>query len=247
MRVIILAAGMGKRIKSCFNDPKCLIAINGETLLERYLKILQYFGIEDIILVVGYKHHKILNMLNTLEKIGLTRKVRILLNNDYREGSIVSLYEAKQYIEGDVLIMDGDLYFEPEMVEIAIESQKNNYFLIDTASQKDNEAIFVGFNDENAVQLDRGLKGEYHVLGEWAGCLKLSAAGVKQIRKILSSEICLGKRQSGYEFILPKLFETTAISYELVDDVKWTEIDFPYDIQKAKKLGLQRLDKKYLR
>lgn len=243
MRIIILAAGMGRRLKGHFDAPKCLIDINGETLLERYLKILFYLGIEDVTLVVGYKHYKILDMLRVLEKTGLSGKVKIFCNKNYHEGSIVSLYEAKQELKGEVLIMDGDLYFEPAMIETIIRSRKENFFLIDTTSQVDDEAIFVGFYDDNAVQLARGFQGNCHVLGEWAGCLKLSAAGAKLLRGILNSEISRGERQSGYEFIIPRLFGATSISYELVDRVKWIEIDFPYDLERARALGIATLKK----
>jgi choline kinase len=93
------------------------------------------------------------------------------------------------------------------------------------------------------VQLARGLQGRYDALGEWAGCLKLSAAGAKQLRGIVEDEIARGERQNGYEFIIPKLFETTSISYEPADGVKWLEIDFPHDIERAGALGIATLTK----
>lgn len=170
-------------------------------------------------------------------------KVRTFYNKNYHEGSIISLYKAKQDLEGEVLIMDGDLHFESSMIETIIRSRKENFFLIDTTNQMDDEAIFVGFHDDKAVQLARGLRGKYHVLGEWAGCLKLSAAGAKLLREILNSEISRGERQSGYEFIIPRLFRTTSISYELVEKVKWIEIDFPHDIDRARALGITTLKK----
>ena len=57
MKAIILAAGRGSRMKNMTNEqPKCLVDLNGKTLLERQLESLKKAGIEDIGIVTGYKH-----------------------------------------------------------------------------------------------------------------------------------------------------------------------------------------------
>ena len=109
MRVIILAAGIGKRLGNTIRLPKCLIEINGETLLERYLKILFHYGLKDITLVVGYQQAKIIERLKNIEVQGLWENLKTIYNKNYSEGSILSLYEARKELIGNVLIMDGDL------------------------------------------------------------------------------------------------------------------------------------------
>ncbi|SVE55356.1 uncharacterized protein METZ01_LOCUS508210 [marine metagenome] len=55
MRVIVLAAGQGKRLGTLNNGyPKCLLKINGETLIERLLNQFSLLKIDDITIVVGY-------------------------------------------------------------------------------------------------------------------------------------------------------------------------------------------------
>ena len=56
MKAIILAAGMGSRLKALTKDnPKCMVKVNGETLIERVLSQLDKCNFEEIILVLGYK------------------------------------------------------------------------------------------------------------------------------------------------------------------------------------------------
>ena len=241
-RAIILAAGMGRRLGSKIQSPKCLIEINGENLLERYVKILHYFGLYDITLVVGYEYLQILKSIEEIEIAGLMDSLKIIYNMSYKEGSILSLYEARDELQGDVLLMDGDLYFEPFLIERIIDSQKEDFFVIDRNAEYDEEAVLIGFENEKAIDLARGLKGQYSVLGEWAGCLKLSTQGTERLQELVTNKVAKGERELGYEFIIPELFETITISYELIDGIKWLEIDFLNDIERASTLGIASLE-----
>ena len=56
MNAIILAAGMGTRLRPLTNDcPKCLVAVNGVPMVERQIQFLKEKGIDDITLISGYK------------------------------------------------------------------------------------------------------------------------------------------------------------------------------------------------
>ena len=60
MKVIMLAAGVGKRMSAVTNViPKCLIEIGDKTLLERHLETISLLGIKDIVFVVGHFKEKI--------------------------------------------------------------------------------------------------------------------------------------------------------------------------------------------
>ena len=60
MKAIILAAGIGNRLSPFTEDkPKCLIDFSGKTLLDRTVKTFKNCGVNDIVLVTGYKSEKI--------------------------------------------------------------------------------------------------------------------------------------------------------------------------------------------
>ena len=67
MQGIILAAGMGKRLKDLTKDvTKCMVKVNGITLIERMLLQLEELKLDRIILVVGYKKEKLMDYINCL-------------------------------------------------------------------------------------------------------------------------------------------------------------------------------------
>lgn len=230
MKAIILAAGVGKRLREHSDDPKCLLRIGGESLLRRYLRMLNACGIEDVVLVAGYRHER---LREEIAGSGFEGKVRMVINHDFTEGSIISLWCARHELTGEVLVMDADIYFEEDLMQKAFSSTKRDFFLLDTTSVNDGEAVMVGFDGERAVAQARGLKGNYSVLGEMVGISRLSAELSQAMAALLERRVKEGERSMGYEFLFAELFNSWPISYELVDGIKWVEIDFPEDVSRA--------------
>lgn len=68
MQAIILAAGMGKRLQELTkNNTKCMVKVNGETLAERLLRMLDRKNLSRIVIVVGYEGSKLIDYIETLE------------------------------------------------------------------------------------------------------------------------------------------------------------------------------------
>ena len=69
MQAIILAAGMGKRLKDLTADnTKCMVKVNGITIIERALRILDSKNLSKIVIVVGYKAQKLMAFIDSLKK-----------------------------------------------------------------------------------------------------------------------------------------------------------------------------------
>jgi choline kinase/SAM-dependent methyltransferase len=105
MKAIILAAG-----KPTFTDtPVSNIVICGERLLDMQISVLHSAGVDDIVVVTGYKHHEI------------SRADVTFFRNEYWEqaGSITSLQTVNRMFDGsdDVIVLYGDTLFEPWIVE----------------------------------------------------------------------------------------------------------------------------------
>ena len=81
MQAIILAAGMGKRLKSLTqNNTKCMIKVNGITLIERMLYQLDKKNLSKIIIIVGYKSKELIKFIKTLK---IKTPIIYLKNNIY--------------------------------------------------------------------------------------------------------------------------------------------------------------------
>ena len=106
-QAIILAAGRGKRLKSLTeNIPKCLIKINDNTILDRQVEILFRNGINEIIIVTGYRYQLIKNHINN-------KNIKIIVNDKFTElDALYSTWLAKKYIKSDFLLLYGDLVFD---------------------------------------------------------------------------------------------------------------------------------------
>ena len=64
MQGLILAAGMGKRLKDLTqNNTKCMVKVNGVTLIERMLRQLDALELSRVVIVVGYEGQKLIDYI----------------------------------------------------------------------------------------------------------------------------------------------------------------------------------------
>ena len=100
MQAVVLAAGMGKRLKELTtNNTKCMIKVNGITLIERMLCQLEKRHLSRIVVVVGYKGKKLINYINELH---IQTPIVYVENPNYdRTNNIYSLALAKEFLRQD--------------------------------------------------------------------------------------------------------------------------------------------------
>lgn len=104
MRAILLAAGMGTRLRPLtLKVPKSLVKVNGQPMIERQIEFLIEKGIQDIIVVTGYLNEKF-NYLE--EKYG----VKLVHNDKFNVyNNIYTMYLVRNYLENSYVI-DADVY-----------------------------------------------------------------------------------------------------------------------------------------
>ena len=105
MQAIILAAGMGKRLKHLTeNNTKCMVKVNGISIIERTLRILDRKALNKIVIVVGYEGQKLVNYIKSLN---VATPITYIWNNDYEKtNNIYSLSLAKEHLcEDDTILL----------------------------------------------------------------------------------------------------------------------------------------------
>ncbi|WP_338449554.1 NTP transferase domain-containing protein [Niallia oryzisoli] len=140
MRAILLAAGMGTRLRPLtLTTPKSLVPVNGKPMLEIQIEYLQEIGVEEIIVVTGYLREKF-DYLK--EKYGVT-----LVHNDKYDvyNNIYTMYLVKDYLPG-AYVIDADNYLTRNF--LLPNPEKSMYF---SAVKKD-------FKDEWVIRYDENLK-----------------------------------------------------------------------------------------
>ena len=147
MNAIILAAGMGRRLKELTaNNTKCMVRVNGITLIERMLRQLDVLDLAKIIIVVGYEGQKLINYIRTL---GIKTEIIYINNPIYdRTNNIYSLSLARDYLlEDDALLLESDLIFEDSLLEELIKDRRETLAVVDK---------YQSWMDGTVVKIDSG-------------------------------------------------------------------------------------------
>lgn len=131
MQGLILAAGMGKRLKELTaGNTKCMVKVNGITLIERVLRILDKKGLSKIVIVVGYRGQQLIDYIATLN----IQTPIVYVNNEIydKTNNIYSLALAGDYLcSEDTLLFESDLIFEEALVDALLEDPRETLALVD--------------------------------------------------------------------------------------------------------------------
>ncbi|MCI9439852.1 MAG: aminotransferase class I/II-fold pyridoxal phosphate-dependent enzyme [Ruminococcus sp.] len=131
MQGLILAAGMGKRLKGLTKDnTKCMVQVNGVSLIDRMLHQLDRLGLSRIVIVIGYEGKKLVEYIQALD---ISTYICYVENPIYdKTNNIYSLALAKNYlIEEDTLLLESDLIFEDSVLETLLEDKRETLALVD--------------------------------------------------------------------------------------------------------------------
>jgi choline kinase len=91
------------------------------------------------------------------------------------------------------------------------------------------------------LNIVRGGSGDFDVIGESVGFLKVSRADAPLLRSILENFVSQGRDSIEHEEAFPTFMAQREIGFERVDDLPWTEIDFPEDLERAEREVLPRI------
>lgn len=234
MKALILCAGRGKRLRPLTDKiPKPLVEINNKSLLERILEQLEYFNINDIYLLVGYKKELIKERLKgKFERLNIT-----YIHNPFHSklNNLFSVWLSKPYLRGqDFLLINADIVFDDIILKKAIDSKLGNFCVIDVTKPLPEDSMKVKIKGNSIVDFGKELKGGD---GYTVGIHRFSKEG----SKIFLDEIedMLEKEKDDYHHgamlnIVDKYgFDQKALT---IKDLLWCEIDEFVDIKKAEKV-----------
>ena len=131
MQAIILAAGMGRRLKELTQDnTKCMVKVNGVTLIDRMLHQIDKHSLSRIVVVVGYEGQKLIDYISTLD---IKTPIVYVHNPIYNKtNNIYSLGLAKEkLLEDDTLLFESDLIFEDSLIDVLLEDSRDTLALVD--------------------------------------------------------------------------------------------------------------------
>ena len=240
MKALILAAGIGKRLK--VNIPKILLKIGSKSLLEKHMENLLNLGIKNIGIVIGYKSNQLRNFIKKIDK---KKNIKIFKNSRYKLGSIVSLVSASKffYTKGNLILMDGDVFYDKKILKILINSKKKNCLLIDKKFEKGEEPVKVCIKNNKIIDFGKIVNQDFDYQGESVGFFKFSNKSSLKFLD-LSTKIMKSNKNLMYEDSIQKIIKEKKIlmGFENITNLPWIEIDFKKDLIFAKKKILKQIN-----
>jgi choline kinase len=235
--VILLAAGVGERLGGAHQGPKVLLEFGGRSLIERHLDALEANGVDDVVVTVGHEASRL------QAEIGV--RAGTVHNPDYRQGSLVSLWVQRERLRAGkpVLLMDGDVLCDSRMFERLLGAEGEAVMLVDRELEPGDEPVKVCFRDGVIVDFRKRPEHAHDWHGESVGFFKFSAEQAAALADACDAYIATGRRDVEYEEAIRDMLLANPSVFAHVDitDLPWTEIDFPEDVDKARRVVLPLL------
>jgi choline kinase len=236
---VILAAGANSRLRRVTSNPKCLLKIDGKTLLYRNLENLHMVGIQDVVVVVGYRHELIREHLKLFNS---KLNIQFVENFDYsNKNNGYSMCLGLQSTKHTSVVIDSDLIYDLSILKRFIDGLPKNKVLVGPGSIDDIECAkaMVDANgfikdlvDKKAVQE----KENYRFMGEAIGIHMFSDSGKQEL--LHCSEKFFSKSENlrlNWEHLINFYVREHSMIAQYDPSDRWFEVDTPEDYVEAKR------------
>ncbi len=238
VRVVILAAGQGKRLLPLTAEvPKALLDIGGQTLIERQIEAFATAGIKEFTVIVGYAAGR---MEDALKIIGqrLNISITTVFNPFYAVAdNLASCWMAREFMTGDFIQVNGDNVFREDLVAKLLAAPSAALSVAVNIKQHYD-------SDDMKVILDRGRLTEIGKMlpvdtvdAEAIGFYVFRESGAKAYVDVLNRAM---RDPQALKQWFPSAIGSLAKSIDVrtipIDGLKWCEVDFPVDLQQARQL-----------
>ena len=183
MKIIILAAGEGKRLRPLTNEkPKCMVELFGKSILETQINIFKKCDINKICIIRGYQK----------EKINF-QDVKYYFNKKYDSTNMIeTLFCAEEEFDEPMIISYGDIIYEKEIIKKLRDNDENISVIIDRDWEKlwkvrfenpldDAETLQID-NNGNISDIGQKTNDIKEIKGQFIGLIKIQGKGVEIFR-----------------------------------------------------------------
>lgn len=236
-KAIILSAGQGSRLLPLTADqPKCLIDFSGRSLIAWQIASLVANGIDQIVVVTGFRDEKLEAALAALALPGVTIKTRF--NPFYKVAdNLGSCWIVREEMDQDFIILNGDTLVSPEIVGRLIAGAtapitvtidvKDSYDLDDMKVQRDGDRL---------LQIGKRLEPA-ETNAESIGMLAFKGEGPAIFRRQVEAMMRTPEGVlNWYLKAIHALAPSGVVGTVSIEGLRWAEVDFPEDLPIARAL-----------
>ena len=238
LKVILLVAGEGKRLRPYTLDrPKCMVKVGGISLIDRQLEILKSEGLNDVVMIGGYKS-------DMLRREG----IKLKLNPRYFETNMVwTLFCAEEELEGDIIISYGDIVYSRKIlqkllqskadVSVIVDKEWESYWKARSENPLDDAETLKLRKDGTISEIGQKPKSLDEIEGQYIGLMKFSTNGIKLVREtfhsvIKNSDLQDKAMENAYMTDLLQTMINSGINISAVPVFdKWIEVDTVDDLE----------------
>ena len=241
MKMIILAAGQGKRLRPLTdNIPKCMVKYKNKPIIDHILQAAKSCGIEEIAIVTGYKK-------NVLEEHLKKTKISFYTNKKFDSTNMVNtLFCAKEFMNDDLIISYADIVYSDLILKKLIQFKDDFGIIIDRKWKELwlkrmfnplDDAETLKIKNGKIIELGKKPKNYMEIEGQYIGLIKVAKRKLKSIFKIYNSldrdVIYDGKDfQNMYMTSLIQILINNSLKVKpIYIDGGWVEIDSPNDLK----------------
>ena len=237
MKALILSAGQGSRLLPLTAErPKCLLPIGPKMLLEWQIDILSRGGLEEIVVVTGFRAPMVREVLDRLVRPGLA--IRTVFNPFYAVAdNLASCWLARHEMNGDFLVVNGDTLFESQVLQRVLAAAGAPVIVtIDRKSSYDADDMKVQLDGARLVAIGKTLPSQ-NVHGESIGLLAFREEGPRLFAEAIDRSMHTAEGlTSWYLKVIGHLAKAHRVETASVEGLAWGEVDYNADLRRAERL-----------
>jgi len=227
MKAIILAAGAGRRLG--LDYPKCLAEVGGQSIIHRQLAAFHAGGIDEYILVTGFKQDLLRRNL-----AGEPGQFSFIVNDRYQEtNTLYSLYLARQHLAEGFFYANADVVFDRRLVDL-LAASSDPTVLACRFGPCGQEDVKVAVQDHRVFRIGKTLTAGESA-GEFLGLARFGADLCPAFIAALSR--CLKEENAVHDYF-ERAVDCLCPDHRLaaldVGDLPCCEVDFPADLVVAR-------------
>ena len=235
MKAVILAAGQGTRIRSVHGDhPKCLIEVDGRTILDHQLEALSMVGVNDVAIVVGYEQEQIISHVRA-SALTNSQCIYFIENQAFAiTNNIYSLWLALDWLHGSPFIaLNADVIFDPEILQMAVRPNAPISMIVDPLWR--DETMKVIIEDDRIIEMSKKISHE-EFSGTYIGITVFSQTVQHHLYQKMNRLISAGRVNEFFNVAVQDLAtEGVHVGFITTNGLPWAEIDDPVDLTYAQR------------
>ena len=242
MQAVILAAGQGVRLRPLTDHrPKCLVEVGGKPILQYQLEALGEAGVRECIIVIGYEAAQVRDAFGTrFRDLSIT-----YVENEVFEATnnIYSLWLARREMSDDLLLLEGDVLFEPDLLTDLLDLPHENTAVVDRFQPPMNGTVILAHGDwasAMVLKVDQPRGFDYGPALKTVNIYRFSRRTVRdELMPALGDYVSRGLTGHYYEVAIARAIADGAMQLHVLRTGAraWAEVDTVEDLVDAERMG----------